>query len=160
MARKSRAEWTPEYRRRIERGEALGKTRQQARGKQAREHVERKRREVAKTGLTSSQKASVDKFARQQAHRAGSGDPGEAVKRLRAWVAAHGYGRFRDLKANVAARHKEKRERSTIHRYEGGRRITLHISTGGNVADMQGDFEDFDLPDMPDADDFGWLFYH
>lgn len=34
------------------------------------------------------------------------------------------------------------------------------LSTGGNVAGMQADFEDFDLPDMPDADDFGWLFYH
>jgi hypothetical protein len=160
MASKPRSEWTPEYRRRVERGEAKGKSRQEARGKRAGEHIERKRREIAKTGLTSSRKASIDKFARKQANRAGSGDPDEAVKRLRQWVAEKGFDRFRELRATVDRRHRQKRERSWIEVERGGRTARAHISVGGNVADMQGDFEDFELPDMPDADDFGWLFYH
>lgn len=156
MARKPRSEWSPAYRVRMDRAAAQGKTRQQARGHKAGEHIQRKEGK----GLAPSLSARIDKFARNQARRAGSGDPDEAARRLKAWVREKGAGRFNDLTRTVKRREVEKRERTTIHRHEGGRRITLHISTGGNVAGMQDDFEDFDLPDMPDADDFGWLFYH
>jgi hypothetical protein len=156
MARKPRSQWSPAYAKRMESAEGRGLTRQQARGHRAAEHIQRKEGK----GLAPSLSARVDRFARNQARRAGSGDPDEAARRLKAWVREHGVRRFDALDRTVKRRHAEKRERTTIHRHEGGRRITLHISTGGDVAGMQQDFEDFDLPDMPDADDFGWLFYH
>jgi hypothetical protein len=36
----------------------------------------------------------------------------------------------------------------------------IHHSTGGKVADLKQDFDGFELSDMPDDVDFGWLFYH
>ena len=156
MARKPRSQWTPEYRKRMESAERRGLVGPAKRGHKAHEHIQRREGK----GLAPSLSAQIDKFARQQARRAGSGDPDEASRRLKAWAREKGAGAFNRLRSTVDRRHEEKRQRSTIHRYEGGRRITLHISTGGNVADMQQDFEDFELPDMPDADDFGWLFYH
>lgn len=77
MARKPRSELSPAYRRRIERAEARGKTRQQARGHKTKEHVIRKRREMseaARTGkLTSPQRQKIKAFLREQEPRIGSG---------------------------------------------------------------------------------------
>jgi hypothetical protein len=157
MARKPRSEWSPTYRARIERGEAKGKTPQQARGHRAGEHIQRKEGK----GLAPSLSARVDRFARQQARRAGSGDPDQAVRLLKAWTREHGARRFDALDRRVKRHEREKRERQTTHvRHEGGGRVTLHISTGPGVAALANEFEEFDLPDMPDGDDFGWLFYH
>ena len=160
MATKPRSQWSEAYRRRIERAEAAGKSRQAARGHVSREHVSRKAREVAKTGTTSSQKAQIDKFARMQANRAESDDPDEAVRLLRLWTAEHGYARFKELRANVNARHKQKRERAWVERTGPGGVVRVHISVGGNTGAMKDEYQDFDLPEMPGGDDFGWLFYH
>jgi hypothetical protein len=63
------SELSPAYRARIERGLAAGKTRQQSRGKKSGEHIERKSREVAKSGLTSSQKQTIKKYVTAQIER-------------------------------------------------------------------------------------------
>lgn len=153
MARKPRSQWSPDYRRRVERAEALGLSRQAARGHRPREHVSRK----AGRGLPGSQSAAIDKFARQQAKRAG-GDQDQASAVLKAWVREHGFERFRELRATVQASEAQRRQRTTIHIERGGKRATLHISTG--TADLQGDFDDFELPEMPEGEDLGWLYYH
>ena len=72
MATKSRDSWSDAYRRRIERAEAAGKTRQQARGHKEKEHVARKERELleAQTGkVSSSQKQAMRKFVLEQAKK-------------------------------------------------------------------------------------------
>lgn len=65
MARKTLDELSPAYRRRIERGQAQGKTRQQARGHKAREHVERKQKEIAVLGITREQKRKIEDFVEE-----------------------------------------------------------------------------------------------
>ena len=157
MARKPRSQWSPEYRRRMERGEARGLSRQAARGHRGGEHIERK----AAAGLTASQSGQIGRFARQQAARRGS-DPDEASRRLKEWTREKGFVRFRELRDKRDDRSREKRQRQTEHyTREGGGRITLHISTGPGMAALDGDVEDFDLPDMDgEHDDYGWFFYH
>jgi hypothetical protein len=155
MARKPRKQWSKAYAKRIARAEAKGLSRQAARGHKQREHISRKEAK----GLTAGQSAAVNNFARKQAKRAG-GDQDEAAHRLKAWTREQGYQRFQELKANVAGLEKGKRERETVHVERGGKRATLHISTGGQIGAMQSDAEDFDLPDMPDGDELGWFYYH
>jgi hypothetical protein len=157
MARKPRSEWTPEYRRRVERGEAKGLSRQAIRGHTRGEHIQRK----AAAGLTASQSGAIGRFARQQAARRGS-DPDEAVNRLKQWARDKGFARFEALRGKRDERNQQKRQRETTHfTREGGGRVTLHISTGPGMAALDGDVEDFDLPDMDDEhDDYGWFFYH
>jgi hypothetical protein len=151
---KPRKQWSAAYRKRIEAAERKGLSRQAARGHHVKEHVTRKQA----AGLTAGQSHSIDAFARKQAHRAGSKNPDEAARLLKVWARENGMGRFRQLQAEVTRLSKLKRQRSRIK--VKGKKAVAYISTGGNVADMQGAFEDFELPDMPDADDFAWLFYH
>jgi hypothetical protein len=160
MARKPRSQWSPAYRKRIERAEAKGQSRQAARGhKGGREHIARK----AAKGLTPSQSAKVAKFAREQARKDDNNpDPDEAARRLKEWARDHGFHRFEQLKEIRDRRHGEKRtrDRQSIELTGGGTAI-LHISIGHvSTADMQADFDDFDLPDMEGGDDFAWFFYH
>ena len=157
MARKPRSQWSPAYAKRMESAERRGLVGPAKRGHRAGEHISRK----AAAGLTPSQSAQIDKFARQQAHRRGA-DPDAASLRLKQWTRDKGFNRFRDLKGARDRRMGEKRQRETTHfTREGGGRVTLHISTGPGMAALQGDLEDFDLPDMDDDhDDVGWLFYH
>jgi hypothetical protein len=156
MAKKPRKQWSKAYAKRIARAEAKGLSRQAARGHKAREHVSRKEAK----GLTPSQSAAVDKFARKQAKRTKGADPDAAASVLKQWARDKGYERFRELRDNVKQREGEKRQRETVHVERGGKRATLHISTGGQIGAMQSDAEDFDLPDMPDGDELGWLYYH
>lgn len=155
MARKPRSQWSPAYRKRMESAERRGLTGPAKRGHGAAEHIARK----LAAGLTASQSGQVGKFARQQARRAG-GDPDAAVRALKEWTRDKGFARFQALKSHVDRRHEDKRQRETRHVVREGNRVTLHISTGPGMSALADDFEDFDLPDMPDGDDFGFLFYH
>lgn len=69
MAIKPRENLSPAYLRRIERAEAKGLSRQAARGHKQHEHIERKQKEVAKSGLTSGQKAQIKKYTARQVDR-------------------------------------------------------------------------------------------
>ena len=157
MARKPRSQWSPAYRKRMESAERRGLVGPAKRGHRAHEHITRK----AGQGLPGGQAAQIDKFARQQAARRGA-DPDTASSRLKEWVRANGYDRFKELKGARDRRMREKRQRETTHvRREGVGRVTLHISTGPGLAGLADDMEDFDLPDMDDEyDDYGWFFYH
>ncbi len=156
--RKPRSQWSPAYRKRIESAERRGLVgRQAARGHRGgREHVSRK----AGAGLTPAQSAAITKFARAQALKdRNEPDPIAAANALKAWAREKGFARFLELKAKNEARHAEKRTRvRVVQRIGGGRTAVAHISIG--VHDLSADFEDFDLPNMPDGDDFAWLFYH
>lgn len=85
MARLSREQWSADYRRRIERGEARGMSRQEARGHREKvrglpaEHKRREQTQRARGELTESDK----RFARKQALR-GDVEEEDARNALRA----------------------------------------------------------------------------
>ena len=62
MAGGRKRDFKAEYARRIANATAKGKTRQQARGHVAREHVRRKEREIEREGITSQQRAVIRRF--------------------------------------------------------------------------------------------------
>lgn len=64
MASKPRSQWSAAYRRRIERAEAQGKTRQQARGHTAHEHIERAQKEREELGLSRAEIESIRRWVR------------------------------------------------------------------------------------------------
>lgn len=163
MARKPRSQWSPEYRRRIERGEARGKSRQEARGKHAGEHRERRERERTKLGgLDAYQRGKVDQFADKIAKRTGREPDAIAVK-LRAWAGRVGYQRFNAFKAEIRALEKAPRIRVRVRRRVGERIARIEIGGGSNNAGrMRELFDEYDLPDFDDDpdDNFMWFFYH
>jgi len=66
MATKRKRDYKAEYAKRIAKAEAAGKTRQQARGHKAKEHVERARRSKAKFGVSPSTLTKIRKKARDR----------------------------------------------------------------------------------------------
>ena len=108
MATKSRDQWSEAYRRRIERAEAAGKTRQQARGHKEKEHVARKERELkeAQSGkLTSYQKQQMRKFVLEQAKKSRdtADDPQEIWDDYKPYFFDKGYGWFLVLRSQQRA---------------------------------------------------------
>jgi hypothetical protein len=83
------------YRRRIARATAQGKTRQEARGHKAKEHITRRDRE----------RARVDAFAEKQAWRGekrGARDADEIAESLWRGIRAHNFGWFTRLEKHIA----------------------------------------------------------
>lgn len=150
MARKPRSEWSPSYRRRIERAEARGLSRQAARGHKPREHVarrEREQREAAALGkLTSPQRAAIRRFAAKQAKRGGE-DVAASKQKMVGWATRVGYDRFLALRDQVAA---------ASAQYRGQRSRGAYESAGEGVLDYW--IDDLDTPDDP-AEAF-WFYYH
>lgn len=69
MSGKPRSEWSEAYRRRVERAEAAGKTRQQARGHREKEHVhrrERERRVAAEKAIAEQRRAEQERIAAER----------------------------------------------------------------------------------------------
>lgn len=164
MASKPRSEWSEAYRRRMESAERRGLTGAAKRGHKAHEHIERRAKEKAKTGYTPSQNAQIRAFGIEKARRASKPgkppvDEKEAIARIKKWTDRKGYEAFKELKAANRALTREKRRQSKIIRAEGGGAVELHISSGGMIAEMQRYKQELELPEMPDGDDLGWLYY-
>jgi hypothetical protein len=130
-----------------------GATRQEARGHKRREHVERERREVLKTGLTSHQKISVRRFAEKQAQRSRA-DPDETKAQMLRWAGETGYDKFEALRDKVKELSKRKRAR-VRQRIRSGKKIIRIDVTGRspNIDEMEDFADDIEVP-------FEWLFYH
>ena len=146
MATKPRSEWSAAYRRRIERAEAAGKSRQSARGHKSHEHVERKQREARQRDAlgvpTTAERAAIRKFAREQAQRTGL-DPTELGNDMIAYATSRGIDRF---KVEMA------RQRAAARDYRSQLRRGTYASIGMSF-----------LEDMSDDDGFPdpvWYYYH
>ena len=146
MAKKSRAEWSDAYRRRVERAEAAGKSRQAARGHKAKEHVARKDRELKQRDAlgvpTTAERASIRKFAREQAKRTGD-DPTDLGRRMIEYATSRGIDRF---KIEMT------RQRGAAADYRRSMKRGTYASIGMSF-----------LEDMVDDGGFpepAWYFYH
>lgn len=117
------ARLTPAYRSRIERARAKGKTRQQARGHKAREHVERRAREAREAAqggkITSSQRQAMKRFVIAQAAKAADyrEDEDEAWSDWKDFFEAKGYAWFLDLRA--AQRSLQRQGRGALGGFRG-----------------------------------------
>jgi hypothetical protein len=159
MATKPRSEWTAAYRRRVERAEAAGKTRQAARGHVVREHVRRKEVEQARVAsgavkTTSAQRQAIRRFARQQAAKVTGGDPEAITRSLVRFVDKRGYSAF------LAVR----QERNRLHRawrraQRGGGSGNSSGEADEDDEDENEDFEDYGS-DVPSDQEVSWYFYH
>ena len=136
MATKPRSEWSASYRRRVERAEAAGKTRQAARGHRAAEHRTRRPRGA----LTTQQKERVKRFARAQAKRSGV-DYSEFRDTMLRHAEAYGMPRFE------AIMDRQRRLAATYRRDKSRRQYTED--------DMDRLIATFD-----EASDVRWLYYH
>lgn len=136
MATKPRSEWSEAYRRRVERAEAAGKTRQAARGHRAAEHRTRK----ARGALTTVQKERVKRFARSQAERAGV-DYSEFRDTMLRHAEAYGMPRF-DAIMN--------KQRQLLQNYKKHPKRQQYNED--EMSDLIGMFDE--------ADDPRWLYYH
>jgi hypothetical protein len=119
-----------------------GATTQQARGKHAGEHVTRKEREVAKTGLTPSQRVQIRKFARQQGYRS-EDDENEIFEAMTAMVRRDGYEAFQEIRALIKAKNRE-------HLHQG--KVVTIRGRAMNRADMEALAEKHGI-------DWKWLYY-
>ena len=123
-----------------------GATTQEARGKRAGEHVERKRREVATGGLTDYEKRRTREFGRDHARRTGA-DPARAENEALQWARREGYGAVKQARDEIRrlARQRSRRLAGPV------------VTIGGrarNIGAMENFAGDHDLPDWT------WLFYH
>ena len=136
MAVKPREQWSEAYRKRVERGEARGKTKQQARGHKAAEHRTRKSR----SELTTTQRERLKRFALKQSLRMGS-DYDDVYSVMRRHAIAATWERFSHMIDEV----------NTLHRrYKAGAKDQITIE--GMAATVYHWSEAEDAP--------GWLYYH
>ena len=117
MAVKPRSEWSEAYRKRIERAEARGVSRQQARGHKAHEHIQRKQTDIARGLLTTSERQTVRKFAREQSKRIGE----DVTQAMLNWATLNGYEQFKRLRSE---------QRAIMRQYKSERNSGIYESRG------------------------------
>jgi hypothetical protein len=159
MATKPRSEWTAAYRRRVERAEAAGKTRQAARGHVVREHVRRKEVEQARVAsgavkTTSAQRQAIRRFARQQAAKVTGGDPEAITRSLVRFVDKRDYSAFLAVRQERNRRHL-----AWLRAQRGGGSGSSSGEDDEADEDENEDFEDYGS-DVPSDQEVSWYFYH
>jgi hypothetical protein len=150
MARKPRSQWSPAYRRRVERAEAKGKSRQQARGHKRKEHAARKERETAKSvklgSLTTGQKTKIKRFAISQAKKADGGASWSTYySGMLHYTQTHGFKNFEKLVS---------KQRKLNEQYRGEQKRGRYATRGEEFLDTL-----IDKLEEPAAE-VGWLYYH
>jgi capsid protein len=104
MAQKPRSQWSEAYRKRIERAEARGLSRQQARGHKAKEHVIRRQRErareAAKADVTTEHKKAIRDYLRRLPYAKARTE--ESFQRVRREVALRGWDWFVEVRKTRA----------------------------------------------------------
>lgn len=133
-----------EYARRVKSALAKGKTRQQARGHQAKEHVIRREREIEEGKVTWAQRKAIEKF--HASFDPKGQKPSVSANTMIDWAGEVGYDKFVKYRKLWTALHNQYMDR-------GGQRSKYSERTREEIEYM---FDDLDLPD----DDPEWLFYH
>jgi hypothetical protein len=95
---KRQRDYAKEYARRLAQAQAAGKSRSEGRGHGVKggktESQRRRERELRETGLTSSQRTTITRFAEKRAELLGL-DAEEQAENLLNWAAAKGYDQFK-----------------------------------------------------------------
>lgn len=155
MATKPFAQLSPAYQKRIARALLAGKTRQQARGHKAREHVERHERETKERGYTGSEESSIRRFYAlnfdpiTHPYKFGSGNIEEAIQNaptVEQFLELAYFGGY-----NAWVEYREV--------WKAARRIYLRDKRNGTYVNAGWPYLE-QLKRLTQAPDVSWLYYH
>jgi|SRR6185503_5956913 len=140
MAKGAR-DYKAEYARRIANALKKGKTRQQARGHRAQEHITRREREIAEEGITKAQTRIVFNWASHRLFTVKDHDI-DAMDVV-AWAQEAGYDAFKQYR----------------HTWDAARRQYLREVRNKSYASRGMGYLQM-LADNAGVDDLSWLYYH
>lgn len=131
-------DYKAEYRKRIERGLAKGKTRQQSRGHVVKEHIERAKRERETFGLTAAQ-----------------------ISRIRSWCDRYNNDEKRDPESVIDEARERGYEWFQNYRdtWNAARRQYLREMKAGTYASRGMSYLEM-LTELAKAPEVSWLYYH
>lgn len=135
--------YSPAYEARLIRGARKGKTRQQARGKKAKEHVIRKEREKERLGgLTGEQIKIISRWHSEQFNPHGYREVPD-LDELIEWSREKGYPDFKVYRAT----------------WDAARRVYLREQADGTY-ESRGMGYLYELTRLGKAETYEWLYYH